>query len=67
MLKVYNKYLINYILEIVEINDVKCKYHTNYRYKSGGDKHEQKKNSYIINGGFNDVVYKFFSSQKKWK
>ena len=67
MLKVYNKYLINYILEIVEINDVKCKYHTNQRYKSGGDKHEQKKNSYIINGGFNDVVYKFFSSQKKWK
>ena len=67
MLKVYNKYLINYILEIVEINDVKYKYYTNCRYKSGGDKHEQKKNSYIINGGFNDVVYKFFSSQKKWK
>ena len=47
-MKLYNKYLINYILEIVEINDVKYKYHTNYRYKSGGDKHEQKKNSYII-------------------
>ena len=40
MLKVYNKYLINYILKIVEINDVKYKYHINYKYKSGGDKHE---------------------------
>ena len=65
--KVNNKYLINYILEILEINDVKYKYHINYKYKSGGDKHEQKKNSYIINGDFNDIVYKFFSSQKKWK